>query len=250
MQCVNGHQMAAGTGVCGICGALPYQANLGYPPPSYELRAQRGMGMWITPPGGATPVAGTPASAPAKPLTVWQVFFSPSGRIGRQSYWLASLAAMAVFYFLPLVLVIATGAEGPFTIVIPLALLLASVTSVMIQIKRWHDRNKSGLMWLVSLIPLIGTIWVLAECGFAEGTLGPNAYGTGTNPTPFASNEEHRLRQISLGGAAPAARPVLDSNGNVIGWDESDTHRYLAENGLPSPCRADCDTAGHIHYVN
>lgn len=250
MRCVNGHQLAAGVSVCPVCGTPQYQANFGSPPPGYELDAQRGRGMWISSPGGAYPGAVPSALGPAGPLTLGQVLFSPNGRIGRQSYWLASLAVIAVFYLVPLLLVISTGEDRLFSIVLPIAFLLTYVTTVMIQVKRWHDRNKSGFMWLVSLIPLVGAIWVLAECGVAEGTLGPNKYGVGTNPTPFARNEDDRLRRIALGAEVPVARPVMDSNGHVIGWDESEVHRYLAESGLPSPCRADCAAAGHIHYVN
>jgi Protein of unknown function (DUF805) len=45
------------------------------------------------------------------------------------------------------------------------------------QVKRWHDRGKSGWMVLINLIPLIGWVWTLVELGLLEGTLGPNQYG-------------------------------------------------------------------------
>ncbi len=44
-------------------------------------------------------------------------------------------------------------------------------------IKRWHDRDKSGWMMLINLIPFVGWIWTLIECGFLDGTQGPNKYG-------------------------------------------------------------------------
>lgn len=46
-----------------------------------------------------------------------------------------------------------------------------------VQVKRWHDRGKSGWMALVYFIPLIGGFWILIECGFLSGTAGPNQYG-------------------------------------------------------------------------
>ena len=46
-----------------------------------------------------------------------------------------------------------------------------------ITVKRWHDRNKSGWMIFISLIPLIGPMWLLVECGFLDGTRGPNRFG-------------------------------------------------------------------------
>ncbi len=44
-------------------------------------------------------------------------------------------------------------------------------------VKRWHDRDKSGWFVLVTLIPLIGWLWQLIECGFLEGTPGSNRFG-------------------------------------------------------------------------
>jgi uncharacterized membrane protein YhaH (DUF805 family) len=46
-----------------------------------------------------------------------------------------------------------------------------------INIKRWHDRDKSGWWILISLIPFVGPIWALVEVGFLPGTPGPNQYG-------------------------------------------------------------------------
>ena len=43
--------------------------------------------------------------------------------------------------------------------------------------KRWHDRNKSALWILFTLIPIIGQIWTLVELGFIRGTKGHNRFG-------------------------------------------------------------------------
>jgi uncharacterized membrane protein YhaH (DUF805 family) len=43
--------------------------------------------------------------------------------------------------------------------------------------KRWHDRGKSGWWSLIILIPIIGAIWMLVECGFLSGEDGSNHYG-------------------------------------------------------------------------
>ena len=48
--------------------------------------------------------------------------------------------------------------------------------------KRWHDRDKSGWWTLIILVPFIGGIWLLVECGILEGTKGANRYG----PDPLA----------------------------------------------------------------
>jgi uncharacterized membrane protein YhaH (DUF805 family) len=59
------------------------------------------------------------------------------------------------------------------------AILLAGLLwpALAVQVKRWHDRDKSGWMTLINLIPIIGFFWTLIECGFLEGTPGPNKYG-------------------------------------------------------------------------
>lgn len=45
------------------------------------------------------------------------------------------------------------------------------------EVKRWHDRDKSGWWVWIALIPVIGSFWVLIECGFRRGTEGPNRFG-------------------------------------------------------------------------
>ena len=49
--------------------------------------------------------------------------------------------------------------------------------TIIVGIKRWHDRDKSGWWSLIAFIPLIGFLWVLIECGFLAGTSGSNRFG-------------------------------------------------------------------------
>ena len=49
--------------------------------------------------------------------------------------------------------------------------------AVVVNIKRFHDRNKSGWWVLIALIPLVGALWIVIECGFLRGTVGDNRYG-------------------------------------------------------------------------
>ena len=49
--------------------------------------------------------------------------------------------------------------------------------SLAVQVKRWHDRDKSGWMVLINFIPIVGFFWTLIECGFLDGTPGPNRFG-------------------------------------------------------------------------
>ena len=55
--------------------------------------------------------------------------------------------------------------------------LVLTWTHLAVFVKRWHDRDKSGWWVLINLIPVIGWFWTLIECGFLDGTVGPNKYG-------------------------------------------------------------------------
>jgi uncharacterized membrane protein YhaH (DUF805 family) len=55
--------------------------------------------------------------------------------------------------------------------------LAALIPAILVDIKRWHDRDKSGWWMLIALVPIIGTIWFLIELGFLAGTPGSNRFG-------------------------------------------------------------------------
>src|SRR3546814_14546367 len=87
---------------------------------------------------------------------------------------------------------------------------------IVIAIKRWHDRDKSGWWILIVLIPIVGPIWALVENGFLAGTAGPNRFG----PDPLQDRvvsqlacgwrAEHPGARQPAGGRAhcPGGRPV------------------------------------------
>lgn len=57
------------------------------------------------------------------------------------------------------------------------ALFIALIYStIVVQIKRWHDQNLSGWMFLINLTG-IGSLVTFVMCGFFKGTSGPNRYG-------------------------------------------------------------------------
>jgi Protein of unknown function (DUF805) len=63
---------------------------------------------------------------------------------------------------------------GPFSGIFT---LLAIIPAIMVYIKRFHDRDKSGWWVLIALIPIIGALCILIELGFLPGTPGPNRFG-------------------------------------------------------------------------
>jgi uncharacterized membrane protein YhaH (DUF805 family) len=99
---------------------------------------------------------------------VFKTYFRYSGRIPRSTYWLASIP-------IALLAIIAQINEGrDWSTILWLVIIWSSFA---IYTKRWHDRDKSGWWNLIILVPLIGTIWSLIECGFLSGTDGPNRFG-------------------------------------------------------------------------
>jgi len=55
--------------------------------------------------------------------------------------------------------------------------------------------------------------------------------------------------EIELAAGVPDAIAVLDTGGNLVGWDESAVHAYEAFNGMSTPCDAACAADGHIDYL-
>jgi len=62
------------------------------------------------------------------------------------------------------------------------------LSNICLIVKRWHDRNKTGWLYLILVIPVIGWIWTLVECGFLDGTPERNRYGK----SPKGLGEEAR----------------------------------------------------------
>jgi uncharacterized membrane protein YhaH (DUF805 family) len=116
--------------------------------------------------------------------------FSFDGRVGRKTYWLWSFLIFAVLF---VAIMIVGGAVSltadPTTNEVSdggvalagttffIAYIVATVASLSTQVKRWHDRGKSGWWALIGFVPYVGSLWVLVECGFLAGTPGPNQYG-------------------------------------------------------------------------
>ncbi len=52
-----------------------------------------------------------------------------------------------------------------------------SWTSLAVGAKRCHDRGRSGWFQLITLIPLIGSLWLFVELGLLKGKEGENRFG-------------------------------------------------------------------------
>lgn len=143
------------------------------------------------PPMAQTPPAAAPMQQPAyqqggyagqataaEKMTLMKILFSFQGRITRKMYWVNFVLLFALPFSILIVVidaaVLGNHKEPVLATFIPLFLLWPSLAA---QIKRWHDRDKSGWWMLISLVPIIGPLWVLVEVGFLRGTVGPNRFG-------------------------------------------------------------------------
>jgi uncharacterized membrane protein YhaH (DUF805 family) len=109
------------------------------------------------------------------------LLFSFRGRINRKPYW----QCICVALFLDMAVSFVTVPFDEFVQGAAQAGLLAALAWPMLalQAKRWHDRDKSAWWLLVNLIPYVGVIWVIIECGVLRGTGGANRFG----PDPLVS---------------------------------------------------------------
>ena len=98
------------------------------------------------------------------------------GRIPRSTFW---KFYVVVYGLILLVGLLSESQAVPelVTTILSILLLPAIFMGIIVQIKRWHDRDKSGWWVLINFIPILGGLWSLIECGFLKGTNGPNRFG-------------------------------------------------------------------------
>ncbi|WCC79131.1 DUF805 domain-containing protein [Cutibacterium equinum] len=86
------------------------------------------------------------------------------GRASRSEYWWSALFVTLVYIALSALSAASGGSQGSSMIVVLLYAVWTLgnlVPSLAIQVRRLHDTNRSGWWVLISLIPLIGWIWLL-----------------------------------------------------------------------------------------
>lgn len=108
-----------------------------------------------------------------------------SGRSRRKEYWMFQLLMLLVY--VPLGILMGIGAamggdNGPgwllyLALVAMLLLMLAVfIPGLAVQVRRFHDQDKSGWFVLLNLIPYVGGLVVLVFMCL-RGTAGPNRFG-------------------------------------------------------------------------
>ena len=112
-----------------------------------------------------------------------QLLFSFEGRIPRSTFLLYGVVAFLVLLIVVMFIDNAVGADG---ILGGITYLLILYPILALNVKRCHDRGRSGWFVLVSAIPIVG-IWYVVEILFLPGIEGENKYGpnpTSTSPPP------------------------------------------------------------------
>ena len=125
-----------------------------------------------------------------------------SGRARRSEYWyfaLFNLIALVVAALIDNILgtkfnieTVNGGTEVlPYGYVYVLYLLFIIIPGLAVSVRRLHDVGKSGWFILISLIPLIGGIWLLVlYC--TNSVVGPNKYG----PNPKGIGNIDEIEQV------------------------------------------------------
>lgn len=119
-----------------------------------------------------------------------------AGRSRRKEYWMFVLGYTIVGAVLVGLLgavggFSSSGAKSPGVIVVGLLFavfaLALLVPSIAVQIRRFHDQDRSGWWWLIAFVPYLGGL-ILLVFMCIEGTKGPNRFGedpkASTTPYP------------------------------------------------------------------
>jgi uncharacterized membrane protein YhaH (DUF805 family) len=136
-------------------------------------------------------------------MNIVSALFSFDGRLRRLHFWLFAIALaiansiVGSLTFFPAIMAAAASGDpeqivvaygSPGSLIFWAWWLVMLWPSLALDIKRLHDRNRSGWFLFIVLIPIIGVLWLLIELLFLDGTPGPNRFG----PSPKG-----------LGGPAP-----------------------------------------------
>lgn len=101
------------------------------------------------------------------------------GRARRKEYWMFTLFNL-IFAILA---VVVDGLIGTGAIIYLFYVIATLIPNLSVSVRRLHDVGKSGWMYLVALIPLVGFIWLLVLF-VTDSQPGDNEYG----PNPKEEN--------------------------------------------------------------
>ncbi|MCL6705699.1 DUF805 domain-containing protein [Pseudomonas sp. R2.Fl] len=117
-------------------------------------------------------------TAPARRPTVGWLFFSPSGRAGRQVFILGWLFWMMVnSYTLAKVALHHEDEElSVWGAIFLVTALLSVVSAIMLTVKRLHDVGLPGLIAVLMFVPVVSLVMLFGLCIWPSAQ-GANAFG-------------------------------------------------------------------------
>lgn len=119
-------------------------------------------------------------------LTVLRNYADFNGRARRKEYWMFILYNM-IFAIIAIILDNILGIKmdgigyGPIYLLYLIAIIIPSLS---VLVRRLHDVGKSGWMFFITLIPIIGTIWLLVLM-MSDSNPGQNQYGPNPKEISF-----------------------------------------------------------------
>ena len=111
-------------------------------------------------------------------LMVWKKFAVFSGRSRRKEYWMFFLFNTLIEFALCILalLLMKSGIGSILYGVCALYMVDCIIPAVAVSVRRLHDTGKSGWLFLLVLIPIVGPI-ILLVFFVLEGNSGVNQYG-------------------------------------------------------------------------
>ena len=119
--------------------------------------------------------------------------FRLRGRLTRAGFWLRHVSIVPIGLWLVIVAAETPGRPYDLPLVAALVLLLTSIWG-----RRLHDRGRSAWWLLATLVPVLGPLFLIIECGLR-----------GTSPTAakFGPDPGTRADYVRVGESMEAGRP-------------------------------------------
>lgn len=102
--------------------------------------------------------------------------FSFNGVASRKEWWLVYLSVWVLFFVEVQIEVLLFGDKEEPSVLFMVLVLLGIWPLFATQIRRWHDRGKSGWWCLINVIPVIGSLWSFIELGLLP-SVGVDPFG-------------------------------------------------------------------------
>lgn len=115
-------------------------------------------------------------------MNIFQTIFTSEGRLNRGKFFkyyilVTLMGATATFVTSCMATLLTGDPNGTLVTMVTITwAILATVGACMLMVRRLHDLNRTGTLFLVSFIPVVGLIF-LVYLFFAEGQVGQNKYG-------------------------------------------------------------------------